>query len=378
MRQETVLEKKISTSCSKRVGNIKYFLKSASEQEKIKFFDDMYILQAMLRHSASVSERMLIFIDNNIIQDILKREVDPDRNRRFHSFIATLALVQDYYLLDLFACISPAVLFEAGGKRTNYTLAQAEALISSVIEAMACVGLATHFVGFNGARELLNIFKKIAYDEVQIRKAIDEINSRNWDRDFAGASKYGLGIRIPLSLAEEECPNVRLSYFRKGVVKWILMHMIEKRMYRENKDQPKARNLMYKGDGTVFSILKPKDGGVEGLGDIELLTYCDLASQTMNNSPEITVGLTYDKRLCETLLERLNHVTIGPSFQSGSDKPADASQAFIWSYRQSEKRTRKANRRMREYRRAFREFHDEVLKDFLQKNPVDSDNPIEA
>ena len=119
------------------------------------------------------------------------------------------------------------------------------------------------------------------------------------------------------------------------------MHMIEKRMYRENKDQPKARNLMYKGDGTVFSILKPKDGGVEGLGDIELLTYCDLASQTMNNSPEITVGLTYDKRLCETLLERLNHVTIGPSFQSGSDKPADASQAFIWSYRQSEKRTRK-------------------------------------
>ena len=42
------------------------------------------------------------------------------------------------------------------------------------------------------------------------------------------------------------------------------MHMIEKRMYRENKNQPKARALMHLGNETTFSIIKSKDVGGGG------------------------------------------------------------------------------------------------------------------
>ena len=210
---ETALEKKIKISRAKRAVQIKTFLGSIDEQEKRKFLADMFKLESMLTHYAIVSERLLIFIDSNITQDILKSDIDPERRRRFHSFLAALTLAQDYYLIDVFAFISPAVLFEAGGKRNNHSLLEAEKLVSSIVDAMAEVGLATHLIGFDSIRDLLNLFKKISYDESQIRTAMDKVVARRWECDFSAASKYG-GIRIPLSLAEEECPDIRLTYFR--------------------------------------------------------------------------------------------------------------------------------------------------------------------
>ena len=330
----------------------------------------MFKLESMLTHYATVSERLLIFIDNNIIQDILKRDIYPERKRRFYSFLAALTLAQDYYLIDVFACISPAVLFEAGGKRNNHSLSEAEKLVASIVDAMAEVGLATHLVGFDSTSDLLNLFKKISYDETQIRMAMDKVVARRWECDFSAASKYG-GMRIPLSLAEEECPDIRLTYFRPSVVKWIFMHMIEKKMYRENKNQPKARALMHLGNETTFSIIKSKDVGLEGLGDIELLTYCDLTSQTIHNSPEITMGLTYDDRLYETLMERSNIVTVGSTHQGGVDNAEDSALAFMWDLKQSQKRTRKVNQRMRGYADELRAFGNEVLgiSDESDKNP---------
>ncbi|QJP98693.1 hypothetical protein C798_00140 [Herbaspirillum rubrisubalbicans Os34] len=371
---QTPLEKKIKICRAKRTVQIKTFLASINEQEKRTFLTDMFKLEAMLTHYATVSERLLIFVDNNIIQDILQRDIHSDRKRRFYSFLAALSLAQDYYLIDVFACISPAVLFEVGGKRSNHSLAEAEKIMASVIDAMAEVGLATHLVGFNSTRDLLNLFKKISYDESQIRIAMDKVVARRWERDFSAACQYG-GIRIPLSLAEEECPEIRLTYFSPWVVKWIFMHMIEKRMYRENKNQPKARALMHLGNETTFSIIKSKDMGVEGLGDIELLTYCDLTNQTIHNSPEITVGLTYDGRLYETLMARSNVVTVGSTHEGGVDNPEDSTLAFMWDIKQSEKRTKKINQRMRGYASELKVFGDEVLGISDESNQTSKTDP---
>lgn len=379
LNTETTLEKKIKISRAKRSMRLKAFLESADEEKKRKFLEEMFMLESMLTHYATVSERLLVFIDNNIIQDILKQDVNPERKRRCYSFLAVLALAQDYYLIDVFACISPAVLFEAGGKRNNYSLPQAEKLIASVVDAMADVGLPTHLVGFNSTRDLINIFKKISYDEIQIRAAIDEVVGRCWERDFS-ISEHG-GIRIPFSLAEEECPDIQLTYFHLPIVKWIFMHMIEKRMYQENKNQPKARKLMTLGNETTFSIIKSKNVGVEGLGDIELLTHCDLTRQTMSNSPEIVMGFTYDDRLYETLMERSNVVTVGSTHQGGVDNAEDSALAFMWNMQNAAKYTDKANRRMREYGDALQKFGDEILKEFFKSplsDPSNNTSEVEA
>lgn len=294
----------------------------------------------------------------------LKRDADVVRGRRFHSFLALLALTQDFYLFDLFACVSPAILFEAGGKRDNLSVGALKNLLLDVEEAMAEVGLAIHFVGFDHPKDLQSVFKKIAYDEVQIRKAIDEVVAATWKRDFSN-DQHGF-VRIPFSLAVDETPDMQLKYFRPWFVPFIFAYMIEKRMYRENKEQPKARRMMSTVSPTTFSILKSKGDGVEGLGDIELLTYCDLVTQTGNNSSQIVMGLTYDERLYDTLMQRSGIIATGPMFEGGGDDdPDDFSRALVWSMRHEARRTRKANQRIKEYTEQLVAFHHEVLGEFI-------------
>lgn len=352
------LEKKVDINRAKRSQRIKHFLASASDEEKIDFVNDMQKIESMLLHYVSVSERLLIFLDNNVIEDILKQDTNRKRMQRFHSFLAVLSLAQDYYLIDIFACVTPAILFEAGGKSCKHSLVEAENIIYRVEEAIADTGLSMHRVGFDTPRQILTIFKQISWDEKTIRRGLDKVIGRHWKRQFSMGER---GTRVPLSLAEDECPNFRLRYFHPGVVKLLFMHLIEKRMYKENVDQPNARRLMTK-QTNAFSILKKKKSGIEGLGDIELLTYCDLTSQTMQKMVQITMGVTYDDNLYDTLWERSSIIHNGPVFESGGDNADDFALSFVALMQQSEKRTSKINQRMNEYAVAKRKFHNEVIK----------------
>lgn len=226
---------------------------------------------------------------------------------------------------------------------------------------MAKIGLATHFVGFRSSGELRDHFKQIRRDEVKIFKALNYIKEAQWKRDFSPEGSFG--IRIPFAVAEEECPDVRLTYFNPGTVKFLLMHIIEKWMYQQNKDQPKARNMMADPQRKEFSIVFPRKEGkecVEGLGDIELLTHCDLIDQTWRNSPDITFGLTFDRSLQAALLRRTgeNHTV---TMIGGIDDPSESALRVAYMMRQTQRRTEKANRRAEEYLKAIELFITQVL-----------------
>jgi hypothetical protein len=359
MRTQTPIGNRIIYNQAKRSKYIDDFLISASDEEKFDFFKDFDKIVSLLHSYASVSERLLVFIDNNILEDIAKRETDRKRMRRFCSLLAALMLAQEYYMLEIFACLSPAILFEAARKKGNLSNQEVSTLLMKTTSAVAEIGLVVHQVGFTTPNALRRLFKLIQGDEKKIHKAINEVAAKQWRRDFK--SKSGFGIRIPFSLAEDECPTLRLRYFDPWMVKFLLMHMIEKGMYRENKEQPRARGMMMHGASTAFSILKSGAAGVEGLGDIELMTYCDLMSQTMANSPEITMALTFDGRLHDALILRSSTGSIGASVQSGSDDVEDFSRAFAWSMRNVARRNQKSKEQMRMFALAFSEFYDEIL-----------------
>ncbi|MDO8036830.1 hypothetical protein O3297_25710 [Janthinobacterium sp. SUN128] len=359
LRTQTPIGNRILYNRAKRSKYIDEFLTSASDEEKIDFFKDYDKIISLLHCYASVSERLLVFIDNNILEDIAKRETDRKRMQRFSSLLAALMLAQEYYMLEIFACLSPAILFEAAGKKSNLSNQEVSALLMKITLAVAEIGLVVHRVGFTTPNSLRRLFKLIHEDEKKLRKALDEVAAKKWRRDFK--SESGFGIRIPFSLAEDECPTLRLRYFDPWMVKFLLMHMIEKGMYRENKEQPRARSMMLYGASTAFSILKSRVAGVEGLGDIELMTYCDLTTQTMANSPEITMALTFDRRLHDSLILRSGAGSMGASVQGGSDDVEDFSRAFAWSMRNNARRNRKSEEQMRMFARAFDEFCDEIL-----------------
>lgn len=115
MKSESPLEKIIYLARAKREQRVDAFLTTASSEAKQEFLQDFRGIDRAISFHMSVSERLLLFIDNNVIQDISSSDdmQQPRRITRFHALLAFLALAEDYYCLDIFACISPAVLYEA-------------------------------------------------------------------------------------------------------------------------------------------------------------------------------------------------------------------------------------------------------------------------
>lgn len=355
-RNESSLEKRTLTARATRRPRVDSFLASASDGDKAVFLRTLFNLNRTVRCYATTSERLFVFFDNDVLQDILKREKldKPRRKARFYALLAFLILVQDYYLLDIFACVSPAVFYEAGNRGAR----PIKEIYSEVAELLAAVGLSMHAIGFNHQNDLRIRFKKIKKDEQEILRALNEIKATTWSRNFSHSDSRR--TRIPFSVAEEECPALKLSYFHPWYVKLLLMHIIEKRMFAANGDQPAARKLMQDPKDGAFDILGTKGGGVQGLGDIELLTYCDLIAQTRRDSPSITMGITFDRGLNKALRRRariLNQF----SMTCGVDDPADSTARFIYSINHNHRRTQKANARLDEYNAAFKVFFKEVI-----------------
>jgi hypothetical protein len=375
MRKQTQIGNQIWFNRAKRRTYIDDFLSSANEKDKLAFLTDFDKIVSMLFSYATVSERLLVFIDNNVLQDIAKRESEPKRRQRFCSLVAALSFAQDYCLMDVFACISPVILFEGCGKKADISARDVDALVAKITMDIAQLGLVTHFSGFDTSSQLRGLFRHIQADEKQIGKALKEIVTTAWNREFSSASG---GTRIPLSLADEECPDIRLRYFNPWVVKFLLVHMIEKRMYLENKNHAKARRLMVYGSQTTFSVLKKRTQDVEGLGDIELMTHCNLTTQTMNHSPQITMALTFDGRLFDALKERARVGQIGPSVEGGSTHVADFSRAFAWSIWHSQKKNQSENQKVQRFLEQKIEFEDEVLKPHFRSADEPAPESMEA
>jgi hypothetical protein len=359
MHRESHFEKKILLNRALRKDKVERFLSAATEAEKCRFLSTLFSLNDDLLFHAAVTERLLLFLDNNVIQDILKHKIPTEalRNERFHALIALTLLAEDYYLLDIFACVSPAVLYEACGRGVRAI----KSTYQEVTNAVAELGLAVRMIGVHDFDDIQSTFQRIRIDELAIRSALDTIRETSWSRDFSPAGQ--LGMRIPLSLAEEECPEVSLGYFNPWYVKFILIHMIEKKMYVQNKDQIKARRLMQNPQEQPFAILKSKDDGVEGLGDIELLSSCDLTAQTSARSPSITMGITFDNNLREAISKRCA-VYSQASFDGRTDKPEESSIRFVYSMQDADRRTKKANERALDYHNAFKKYLDSLKPHF--------------
>lgn len=357
---ETPLEKEILLARAKREHQIQRFLENASDKSKAKFQEAFISLVVAIDFHMSISERLHLFIDNSVLQDIAhKDDMQQEISAiHYHALLAFLQLAEDYYCLDLFAYISPTILYEASHRGKM----KPQDAIQNVTRLMTSIGLLTQFAGFRQPSDLPKLFKMIGRDETEILKALNTIKNTNWKRDFN--SESGLGIAIPFGVAESECPEVKLEYFSPRVLKFLLMHNIEKRMYHHNPDAPKARRLMTNPQEKEFTVIAPRKNEVEGLGDIELLTYCNLRAQTATDAPDITFAVTFDANLRNALKRqtgKLKTVTI----VGGVDDPEESALRLTYRMFNEERRTKKANRRGQEHREELNEYVEKVLAKYL-------------
>lgn len=361
MRITSDFENQVLISQAKRKTLLCNFLESASQEEKIEFTESFLKLHSLLKEYLLSSNRFSIILDTNVIQDILSSDTNRKRKIRYIATSSILYFLEDYAGATISLRITPAVIYELNNQKPISNTSQYNRAISIVEGAAIKLGITTNTFGFRSYKELKNLTKLLDKDSQSIKKAVEQLGSQSWTMDF---NKNDGAISIPMAVAESLIPEVKLYYLNSFYVKWALMNFVEKRMFEQNKKQPKARNMMSKDKDGISKLFKIKSkGDLMGIADIELLSMADLLPQNSNNSIAITSAITYDKDLLKTLHRRLGSIHNGGKFEFGKDSPEDAALLFVYQMKKSHLRTK--------FTQARYEFCMYAIKNFWNEN-IDS------
>lgn len=360
MRRTSDFENLILISQAKRESLLKDFLESASEEEKLNFAESFLKLHALLNEYLVSSNRFSIILDTNVIQDILSSGENRSREIRYIATSSILYFLEDYAGATISLRITPTVLYELNNQEPISNTTQFNRAMTIIEETAIKLGIYTTTMGFRNYKDLKNLTRLIDKDSQSIKKAVEQLAAKNWAMDF---NRGDGSIAIPMAVAESVIPEIKLYYLNPFYVKWALMNFVEKRMFDQNKKQPKARNMMSKDKDGISKLFKVKSkGDLMGLADIELLSMADLTSQTSNNSIAITSAITYDKDLLKTLSRRLGTRYDGGKFESGKDSPEDAALLFVYQMKKSQLRSKWAEAKYKFCADAIRNFWDENIK----------------
>ena len=364
--QISELNNKILISKAQREDDIKNFLTNCSQEQEKEFaiaFDKAF---GLLHKYLVESNRLIILLDTNAIQDILSSSNDQKREARYFASKAILCFMEDYANTLLWMGVTPTVFYELNGLAPIKSKREYEQIYGKQLKVAIDLGVRVHEMGFRNFSELKVVNKKIYHDAKKIGSAISKINQKDWKTNFE--NKYG-GITIPFAIAEEETPNIKLKYFSAFQVKFLLMHQIEKKMYAENKDSQAARNLMnHNLMSSLGRLNKLKKGKLTGLADIELLTHAELSSQSRYKLPTVTAALTYDDNLLESLHERSAMISEGARYvaKPGSD-PSGFASSFVYEMKMGDKRNKECNRKHEEIISQLNDFCENVFPKKEQK-----------
>ncbi|EGQ8195824.1 hypothetical protein I7104_005123 [Vibrio parahaemolyticus] len=365
MRITSDFENQVLISQAKRESLLKRFFESASEKEKETFIESLFQLHSLLNEYLMSSNRFSIILDTNIIQDILSSNENRFREIRYIATSSILYFLEDYAGATISLRITPTVLYELNNQKPISNISQYNNAMSIVEEAAIKLGISTNTIGFRNYKELKNVTKLIDKDSNNIKKAVEKLAAQDWTMSF---DREDGSISIPMAVAENLIPEIKLYYLSPFYVKWALMNFVEKRMFDQNKKQPKARNMMNRNKDGLSKLFKIKSkGDLMGLADIELLSMADLTSQCSSNSIAITSAITYDKDLFKSLSRRLGSVHNGGKFESGKDSPEDAALLFVYQMKKSQQRTKSAEARHNFCMDAFKSFLDENVSSYFKE-----------
>ncbi len=359
MRVTSDFENQILIQKSKRSEQVKEFLLSSTEEEKVAFIQSLLKQQLFMHYYLIEANRFTLLLDTNVIQDILSAKNNRQREVRFIATKALLCFLEDYAHANIWLCITPAVLYELNEQLPISNISDYKKVLKISENVAIELGIPTYHTGFSSLKEIKKQTKLLHADSKNIQNALNQINEKSWKINF---EQQNGRIRIPMAVAEYSVPNIKLSYLDPFYVKWVLMNTIERKMFEQNKDQKKARKFMNDKNVGISKLFKIKKGSLMGLADIDLLTRANLTSQTALNSPVITSAITYDDALFSALSERLGSVHNGGKFESGKDNAHDMASLMVYQFAISGARSDFLTERSKIYSKAFEKFADDILK----------------
>lgn len=289
------------------------------DENKKRAIGAIYKQAMRLANTTQCGKPVIIVFDNNILDSIRKISLNDEHKINAACAIGFMDFLVNYSKIDVMVSLAPTILYEYAGKKTFSGRKEFEACYRSLLILLGQFNVPVWVVGVTNYKNARRIIADIRSDEREILRAINIINNSKWDEDLQGEDG---SIRIPFAFAARKIPSMRLRYLKRYYVEYLLAHKIEGLIYKAAKKCPKVRKLINSKNAEVFSRLSTKKGAsLKGLGDIELLSLCDLRAQFGNGEQIMRFALTFDEDLQYVLHEHSNLVLRSPAMSLSEGIP---------------------------------------------------------
>lgn len=262
-----------------------------------------YFLQLIRQFigATGIQKNILIYIDNNILQDLKQRDSNINRKLRSLVFYSFLDFLANNTNLKISIVITPIIFFEFSGRNKSLTRDEFIAKVKHLEELLNIFKFEIYYKLFNSYDTYIQILNDINEDEEAIINALEELKVVPVKKLKSNGVET-LSLTHAFTLVPE---TIKLKYFSYFYVHFILAAKIDKVLLEHKlNDDIRKKYIQTTNSFPLFSLIKIKKGQLEGLGDIELFQECDMSSQYLLNQNHIKAVMTFDENLYEVLSRR--------------------------------------------------------------------------
>jgi hypothetical protein len=284
------------------------FLNEYEESELLKFIDYTRWFGEIYTSSCELEGPIYLVLDNSVIQSFKHKKSQPKREIQALAYTAFCRFVKGWSNRKVQLAVTPGAVFEHMGRRAVLSVEDAYSALLELKEILHTTKLPISGLGFKNADDLYTRLNNVKTDEEFLTKFVRELDDSDWKVDLQSPD----GVIIPISIAQEAIPDkLPLKYFDPWFVKFVLSGRIEQHIIKQSQHNPQAMPISSGELTNALSRLntfKKNSSILKGLGDIDILQYCDLSSQFQQNSDYILLGQTFDRGLSEVLRRRTSFV----------------------------------------------------------------------
>jgi len=288
---------------------------------KYEVFRHLDWLMMQILHSSGLEGPYYIFIDNCILQDAKNKSSNKFRSYRFLATCLFFRFLKDRTDLEIKIAIPASILYEFSGKRIFENENEYLSTVKLLWKCLEPLGFEVFSIGFSDFQGASKSIQAIQFDEKKITKLIKNVKNKEWNVEL----RKGNTIKFPMAIAYRALPSaIKLKYFNEGYVRWVLASMITAKIVNNrNNDKQVRKDSRHDLTFSLSALNKISKDVIEGLGDLELLSYCDITSQFQSKSEFTCVAITFDENLFKSFLYRQTLVTTHEPFVFGVDSDAD-------------------------------------------------------
>ncbi|WP_252179452.1 hypothetical protein [Endozoicomonas sp. 4G] len=297
---------------------IKEEIKALDKKDKEKVLVYFAYLMDQFMPSSGFTEPHYLFIDNSILQDIKNKSSSQISYLRYLSTLIFSDFLSRKSKLDIKLAITPAIFYEFSGRKSLENEYKYQEILEKVQDSVDILNIETYTIGFSSFSEINKLIDKVKIDEEIIISKIRDIKNTDWSVRL----RFDNGIKFPHAVANKYLSSdLQLKYFDDGYVRWVLSTLIEREIItNKHNDEYVRRNFRHDMIFLIAALNKIKKGIIQGLGDIELLQFCDITGQQYRENNRTCTGITFDENLRNTLAFRTGTFATHEPFKGGESQ----------------------------------------------------------